>query len=103
MIRDVLRSDELSQRKIASLHYTYLWPLRTDRLEKLARRAARVVLVEQSYRGQLGMLIRMECGLNITEKILKFDGRPFFYDEALTLLCEKLKAHKQQRTTTEAA
>jgi 2-oxoglutarate ferredoxin oxidoreductase subunit alpha len=103
VIRDVLRSDELSQRKIASLHYTYLWPLRTDRLEKLARQAARVVVVEQSYRGQLGMLIRMECGLDIAEKILKFDGRPFFYDEVLTLLCEKLEAHKQQRTATEAA
>jgi 2-oxoglutarate/2-oxoacid ferredoxin oxidoreductase subunit alpha len=100
LIRDALCSDELSQRKIASLHYTYLWPLRTDRLEKLARQAARVVLVEQSYRGQLGMLIRMECGLNITEKILKFDGRPFFYDEFLTMLCEKLESHKQPRTTT---
>jgi 2-oxoglutarate ferredoxin oxidoreductase subunit alpha len=92
VIRDVLRSDKLSQRKIAFLHYTYLWPLRTDRLEKLARQAERVVLVEQSYRGQLAMLIRMECGLNITEKILKFDGRPFFYDELLAMLCERMEA-----------
>ena len=103
VIRDVLCSDELSQRKIAVLHYTYLWPLRTDRLEKLARQAARVVLVEQNYRGQLGMLIRMECGLNITEKILKFNGRPFFYDELLTLLCEKFEAHSQRRATAETS
>ncbi|MVT64872.1 2-oxoacid:acceptor oxidoreductase subunit alpha [Bradyrhizobium pachyrhizi] len=99
VIRDVLCSDALSQRKIASLHYTYLWPLRTDRLVQLARLAAQVVLVEQSYRGQLGMLIRAECGLNITEKILKFDGRPFFYDEFLALLSKKLESQKQQRTT----
>jgi len=99
VIRDVLRSDEFSQQKIASLHYTYLWPLRTDRLERLARQAARVVLVEQNFRGQLGMLIRMECGLNITEKILKFDGRPFFYDEMRTLLQEKLEPDKQRWTT----
>ena len=103
VIRDVLCSDELSQRKIAVLHYTYLWPLRTDQLEKLARQAARVVLLEQNYRGQLGMLIRMECGLNITEKILKFDGRPFFYDELLTLLCEKFEAHSQRRATAETS
>jgi 2-oxoglutarate ferredoxin oxidoreductase subunit alpha len=103
VIRDVLRSDELSQRKIASLHYTYLWPLRTDRLERLASQAARVVLVEQSYRGQLGMLIRMECGLNITEKILKFDGRPLFYDEVLTLLREKLEVHTPRRATTKTS
>jgi 2-oxoglutarate ferredoxin oxidoreductase subunit alpha len=85
------------------LHYTYLWPLRTDRLEQLARQAARIVLVEQSYRGQLGMLIRMECGLNISEKILKFDGRPFFYDELLAVLCGKIDAHKQARTALEPA
>jgi 2-oxoglutarate/2-oxoacid ferredoxin oxidoreductase subunit alpha len=103
VIKDVLCSDELSQRKIAVLHYTYLWPLRTDRLEKLARQATRVVLVEQNYRGQLGMLIRMECGLNITEKILKFNGRPFFYDELLTLLCEKFEAHSQRRATAETS
>jgi pyruvate/2-oxoacid:ferredoxin oxidoreductase alpha subunit len=42
--------------------------------------------VEQNYQGQLGMLIRMECGLDITDKILKYDGRPFFYDELLGLL-----------------
>jgi 2-oxoglutarate ferredoxin oxidoreductase subunit alpha len=33
----------------------------------------------------------MECGLNITEKILKYDGRPFFYDEFLELLLEKVE------------
>jgi 2-oxoglutarate/2-oxoacid ferredoxin oxidoreductase subunit alpha len=103
VIRDVLCSDELSQRKIAALHYTYLWPLRTDLLEKLARQAARIVLVEQNYRGQLGMLIRMECGLNITERMLKFDGRPFFYDEVLALLCEKVETNNQHRATTDPA
>jgi 2-oxoglutarate ferredoxin oxidoreductase subunit alpha len=72
------------------LHYTYLWPLRTEELQRLAKRAKRIVLVEQNYQGQLGMLIRMECGLDIPEKILKYDGRPFFYDELLSLLLEKV-------------
>jgi 2-oxoglutarate ferredoxin oxidoreductase subunit alpha len=71
------------------LHYTYLWPLCTDELEKTAKRSKRIVLVEQNYQGQLGMLIRMECGLDIPDKILKYDGRPFFYDELLSLLLEK--------------
>jgi len=47
-------------------------------------RSKRIVLVEQNYQGQLGMLIRMECGLDIPDKILKYDGRPFFYDELLS-------------------
>jgi 2-oxoglutarate/2-oxoacid ferredoxin oxidoreductase subunit alpha len=87
--QDVLCSDELRGRKIAYLHYTYLWPLRTQELRLLAMRSKRIVLVEQNYQGQLGMLIRMECGLDISDKILKYDGRPFFYDELLSLVLEK--------------
>jgi 2-oxoglutarate ferredoxin oxidoreductase subunit alpha len=86
VMRDVMFSEELRSHKIAYLHYTYLWPLCTAELQRLAERSKRAVLVEQNYQGQLGMLIRMECGLDITDKILKYDGRPFFYDELLSLL-----------------
>jgi 2-oxoglutarate/2-oxoacid ferredoxin oxidoreductase subunit alpha len=89
VFRDVMRSDALRERKIAYLHYTYLWPLRTQELQRLAKRSKHVVLVEQNYQGQLGMLIRMECGLDIPDKILKYDGRPFFYDELLSLVLER--------------
>src|ERR1700723_301235 len=86
VMRDVMFSEELRSHKIAYLHYTYLWPLCTAELQRLAERSKRAVLVELNYQGQLGMLIRMECGLDITDKILKYDGRPFFYDELLSLL-----------------
>ncbi len=89
VFQDIIRSEELRERKIAYLHYTYLWPLRTGQLQKLAKRSKRIVLVEQNYQGQLGMLIRMECGLDIPDKILKYDGRPFFYDELLSSVIEK--------------
>jgi len=52
-------------------------------------RSKRIVLVEQNYQGQLGMFIRMECGLDIPDKILKYDGRPFFYDELLASVMER--------------
>jgi 2-oxoglutarate ferredoxin oxidoreductase subunit alpha len=89
VILDVMRSEELRERRVAYLHYTYLWPLCTRELQGLAKRSKRIVLVEQNYQGQLGMLIRMECGLDIADKILKYDGRPFFYDELLSLLLEQ--------------
>jgi 2-oxoglutarate/2-oxoacid ferredoxin oxidoreductase subunit alpha len=89
VFQDVMCSDELRGRKIAYLHYTYLWPLRTQELQSLAERSKRIVLVEQNYQGQLGMLIKMECGLDIPDKILKYDGRPFFYDELLASVLEK--------------
>jgi 2-oxoglutarate/2-oxoacid ferredoxin oxidoreductase subunit alpha len=89
VFQDVMGSDELRGRKIAYLHYTYLWPLRTQELRRLAMRSKRIVLVEQNYQGQLGMLIRMSCGLDIPDKILKYDGRPFFYDELLSSVMER--------------
>jgi 2-oxoglutarate ferredoxin oxidoreductase subunit alpha len=89
VFQDVMCSDELRGRKIAYLHYTYLWPLRTQELQRLVKRSRRIVLVEQNHQGQLGKLIRMECGLDIPDKILKYDGRPFFYDELLSSVIEK--------------
>jgi len=98
IFQDVMCSDELRGRKIAYLHYTYLWPLRTQELERLAKRSKRIVLVEQNYQGQLGMLIRMECGLDIPDKILKYDGRPFFYDELLSSVIDRCGSTSENET-----
>jgi 2-oxoglutarate/2-oxoacid ferredoxin oxidoreductase subunit alpha len=98
VFQDVMCSDELRGRKIAYLHYTYLWPLRTEELRRLAMRSKRIVLVEQNYQGQLGMLIRMECGLDIRDKILKYDGRPFFYDELLSSVIDRCGSTSENET-----
>jgi hypothetical protein len=92
VILDVLHSPDFQQRTVAYLHYTYLWPLCTRELQRLAKTSKRIVLVEQNYPGQLGMLTRVACGLEITDKILKYDGRPFFYDELLSQLLEQFAA-----------
>jgi 2-oxoglutarate ferredoxin oxidoreductase subunit alpha len=81
---DVLRSEELKGKNIGYLHYTYMWPLKTERLQALLKTTKKAVLVEGNAFGQLGMLIRQECGVDIGTRILKYDGRPFFYDELLT-------------------
>jgi 2-oxoglutarate ferredoxin oxidoreductase subunit alpha len=75
-----------SQLKAAYLHYTYLWPLKVERFRKLAGRAKKVILIECNQQGQLGMLLREETGIEIGDRILKYDGRPFFYDELLEKL-----------------
>ncbi len=76
---DVLKAEVGTS--IGYLHYSYLWPLKTDRLMKLAKTTKKIVLIEGNHEGQLGKLIAMECGLRVSEKLLKYDGRPFFYDE----------------------
>lgn len=72
--------------KIAYVHYTYLWPLRTEKLEELAKKVKKTIFIEATHQGQLAKLIKMECGLDFDKQILKYDGRPFFCDELLSLL-----------------
>lgn len=68
--------------KISYLHYEYLFPLKTEKLLSLIK-DRRVVLIENNYLGQLGRLIRQETGYEFSEKILKYDGRPFFIEDIL--------------------
>ena len=85
---DILRTSENVH--VGYLHFAYLWPLKTERLLELMKRAKRTILVEGNYQGQLGMLIKQECGVDIQDKILKYDGRPFFFDELSELIRTKL-------------
>ncbi len=85
VIMDVIQRMS-SDMQVGYLHYTYLWPMKTEKLEKLMKKAKRTVLVECNHHGQLGMVIKMTSGIDIKEKILKYDGRPFFYDELLSQL-----------------
>ena len=80
-VLDVIEAIASEKMRIGYLHYTYLWPLKTERLAKLAAKAKKTVIIEGNFQGQLAMLLKQECGFVPTEKILKYDGRPFFLDE----------------------
>jgi 2-oxoglutarate ferredoxin oxidoreductase subunit alpha len=88
-VEDALRDPQFKDKKIGYLHFSYLWPLKTERFGFLARKAKQVILIEGNCQGQLGMLLRQECGIAVSYRILKFDGRPFFVDE----LVERLQSH----------
>lgn len=88
-----------TKKTVGYLHYTYLWPLRTKRFEAIAKKAKKVVLIEGNFQGQLGKLLRMECGYSIEDKILKYDGRPFFIDELIPLFLERLESKRDEVTS----
>ena len=90
VIQDVLSSDQLRTKKIAHLHYTYLWPLNVWHLQVAMKAAKKTVLIECNATAQLGQLIRMQSGIDITDRILKYDGRPFFYNELLAHISSHL-------------
>lgn len=98
VVLDVLKDSELkaqnSKLSIGYLHYTYLWPLKGDRFQKLMKKAKKTILIEGNYQGQLGVLLKQETGIGIPDRILKYDGRPFFVDELTSAILDRIQTSK---------
>ena len=62
--------------KSTLIHFSYLYPLDGARLKELLEKDKYYVLIENNSQGQLGKLLRMETGVEIKKKILRYDGRP---------------------------
>ena len=84
-ILDII-TNNLSSEDIAYLHYEYIYPTKTEKLTKLAQEGKRIILVENNQTGQFGSLITQETGYIFKERLLKYDGRPFFVEDILDFL-----------------
>jgi 2-oxoglutarate ferredoxin oxidoreductase subunit alpha len=65
----------------AFIHFSYLYPLDKEKIKKIFKEKKRYILVENNSQGQFGKLLQQETGIEIEEKILKYDGRPFWPEE----------------------
>ncbi|KKS74448.1 MAG: 2-oxoglutarate ferredoxin oxidoreductase subunit alpha, partial [Parcubacteria group bacterium GW2011_GWA1_43_27] len=63
-----------------------LEPFPVKEVDTVLRQAKRRVLIENNYSGQLAGLIRERTGIDITDKFLKYDGRPINPEEIINLL-----------------
>jgi 2-oxoglutarate ferredoxin oxidoreductase subunit alpha len=74
------------------LQVIYMKPL-SDKIKKEMQDAKKIILIEENSTGQLGRLLREKTGISIPEKnrILKYDGRPFYLDELKKELEKRLK------------
>ena len=70
------------------VHFTWVYPFPEDSLALLSS-ATRLIDVEQNATGQLASLIAEHTGLLIKEKLLKFDGRPFFPEEIVEYVADR--------------
>jgi 2-oxoglutarate ferredoxin oxidoreductase subunit alpha len=62
--------------KTALIHFTYLFPMEKEKIKPLLQQNKRYVLVENNSHGQFGQLLKITTGVEINEKIIKYDGRP---------------------------
>ncbi len=72
--------------KTAFIHFTYLHPLDKKKVVGLFKEKKRYILIENNFSGQFGKLLQQETGVNIKERWLKFDGRPFWPEEIVKRL-----------------
>jgi 2-oxoglutarate ferredoxin oxidoreductase subunit alpha len=64
------------KKKVATLHFSQVWPMIPSQFIKHLEQSKRVVGVEGNATGQLAQLIRRETGFVIQERILRYDGLP---------------------------
>lgn len=67
--------------KVNYLHYSYLFPLKTGRALEFFKNNKNVNLIEGNYFGQLGNMIEAELGVKFKDRLLKYNGRPFFVED----------------------
>lgn len=80
-VLDAVKMLQAKGKKARLVHYSWLFPFPSDETMKLLAPSTRIIDVEQNATGQLAALIREHTGILIKEKILKYDGRPFFPEE----------------------
>ena len=60
------------------VRFPTVYPVHAEELRALLDPARRTLLVEANYSGQFGRLLRAETGIHLSQKLLKYDGEPFF-------------------------
>jgi 2-oxoglutarate ferredoxin oxidoreductase subunit alpha len=77
---------KLGRDDVSLLHFKQVYPLPDETTEYL-QEAEKTIIVENNATSQFAKLIKLQTGIDIQEKILKYNGLSFFVEE----LAEKLK------------
>ncbi|MHC4325523.1 MAG: 2-oxoacid:acceptor oxidoreductase subunit alpha, partial [Planctomycetota bacterium] len=77
---------KLGRDDVALLHFKQVYPLPDDTAGYL-QKAEKTIVVENNATSQFGKLIKLQTGIDIDRKILKYNGLSFFVEE----LAEKLQ------------
>jgi len=78
---------DVGRKDISLLHFKQLYPLHRDVAARL-RKASKVVVIENNATGQFANLIKLEAGIDVGKKVLKYDGLPFSKEKIIEALRE---------------
>jgi len=74
--------------------YNYIYfpcvsPFPKEEFTKMAHAAQRLIVVEGNINGQLEQVIRQETGIIASDRLRRYDGRPFYAEEVIAELAQK--------------
>ncbi|MGD0566684.1 MAG: 2-oxoacid:acceptor oxidoreductase subunit alpha, partial [Candidatus Goldiibacteriota bacterium] len=75
----------INDAKTAFAHFPQMYPLHRDTAALLSM-AKDLVIIEQNETGQFADLIKLETGIDIKKRILKYNGMPFSVEEIVKAL-----------------
>ena len=99
-ILDALKTLDAQGKKVNFLQCRLMKPFPADAVAAILRAAKRIVSVEENYSGQLAQLVQEQTGVMISERINKFDGRPFSEDEMTNALAKVYDGAKAEAVVT---
>ncbi len=77
----VEKLNQETNKKINILMIKYICPFQKEEILKILNRSKKLVLIEANYPGELGEMIREQTGIEIKNKILRYDGTTFSVNE----------------------
>jgi 2-oxoglutarate/2-oxoacid ferredoxin oxidoreductase subunit alpha len=80
-ILEAMERLNLEDHKVNFLPVKYMCPFQNQEIKNLLDKANKLVLIETNYSGQLADLIREKTGIEINDKILRYDGKTFTVDD----------------------
>ena len=99
VIREALQVLSGEGFKVNALIIRYLWPFQSEQVAALLKSAKRLMNVECNFTGQLARLIKMETGVHIPYRLLKYDGEPFAPVQTVEQIRRVLQGKVQPDTT----
>jgi len=86
VMQDIIAQCKSQNISVNYLHYSYLYPLKTEEFTKLFANNSNIHLIEGNYNGQLGTMLENKTKLNFAGKFLKYDGRAFYTEEVINYI-----------------
>jgi 2-oxoglutarate ferredoxin oxidoreductase subunit alpha len=87
-IRDAMRLLHQQGRRTRLVSLPTVYPVHGAEIVRTLQGPGRRLLVEANYSGQLGRLLRAETGLEFPDRMLKYDGEPFYPREIVARALE---------------